>query len=64
MKPTKIEDAHYFRREMKNMGVNERAHTEYVAFINENYNIKLDDITNIDHINSKPLPSETTEKRK
>lgn len=64
MKPQKIEDAHNFRRETKNLGVSERAHNEYVAFINENYNIKLDDITNIDHINHKTAPSEATEKRK
>lgn len=54
MKAIKIEDAHYFINEMKKLNVNERAHNEYVAFINENYNLKLDEITNIDHINHKP----------
>lgn len=54
MKAEKIEDAHYFRNKTRSLAVNNEAHDEYVAFINDNYVLRTDEITNVDHINNKP----------
>lgn len=54
MKAEKIENALHFRNQMRQLGVNNVAHDEYVAFINENYILRTDEKTHIDHINNKP----------
>jgi hypothetical protein len=58
MEPTKIEDAHFFKRNLDNdTGLSnhrsEQIHREYQAFINTNYVLK-DEVTHIDHIINTP----------
>lgn len=59
MKPEKLEDAHFFKRTLANDEKlspmrSERIHEQYVAFVNENYQLKGDEKSHLDHINNKP----------